>query len=264
MKTILETTGLFKNFTGKRGSSGTEVLAGIDMNINEGSFTCIAGPTGCGKTTLLRILAGLEKPSAGTIELEGVRADGPDARIGLVFQEFALFPWRNVLNNVTFGLELSGIQKKERIETAMHYISMVGLNGFENYYPAELSGGMKQRAAIARTLAARPKVLLMDEPFGSLDAQTRNAMQELLLKLWEETGVTVIFVTHNVDEAVFLGREVIGLTSRPACIKEVFDVPLEYPRDRTGNRFVEIRREILAYLAVELKNEEQPIYKRGV
>ncbi len=263
MKEIMKITGLFKSFPGRKGKPETDVLAGIDMIINEGRFTCIVGPTGCGKTTLLRIMAGLEKPSAGGVELEGEEIIKPDARIGLVFQEFALFPWRNVLNNVTFGLELGGMQKKERLETARYYLSMMGLSRFENHYPKELSGGMKQRVAIVRTLVTEPKVLLMDEPFGSLDAQTRNGMQELLLELCEETGVTVIFVTHNVDEAVFLGREVISLTARPASIKKKFELPLEYPRDRTGTQFVSIRREILAYLAGELKKNDLSLFKRG-
>ncbi len=252
METIMKSSGLFKSFPGRKGGQDIRVLNDIDLEIIKGGFTCIVGPTGCGKTTLLRILAGLEKCDAGNVELKGEAVLKPDPRIGLVFQEFALFPWRNVLYNVTFGLELAGVPKKERREIAFHYLSMLGLKGFEYHYPRELSGGMKQRVAIARTMVTKPQVLLMDEPFGSLDAQTRNAMQEFLLGLWEETGITVVFVTHNVDEAVFLGKEVIGLTDRPAGIKEVFEVPLKYPRDRTAGNFLDIRRQIIAYLSGEL------------
>lgn len=252
MSALMKISGLHKTFDARKGLPETKVLAGIDMDLAEGSFTCIVGPTGCGKTTLLRILAGLEKPSSGRVELAGEEVTGPGARIGLVFQEYALFPWRSVLGNVTFGLELSGMGKKERLERAGHYLAMVGMCGFENRYPKELSGGMKQRVAIARTLAVKPKVLLLDEPFASLDAQTRNLMQEFILELWARTGTTVIFVTHNVDEAVFLGTKVVGFSARPARIRETYPVSLELPRNRTGEPFNHIRRKILAYLSAEM------------
>ncbi len=259
-QTVMRIKSLSKTFPGRKGLSETEVLAGLDLKILPGKFVCIVGPTGCGKTTLLRILAGLETPSAGKVELGGEEVNGPTAEVGLVFQEFALFPWRNVLQNVTFGLELTRRNRREIVEEARHYLEMVGMSGAEKHYPRELSGGMKQKVAIARTLALQPRVLLMDEPFGSLDAQARNLMQEFLLGLQERTGVAVVFVTHNVDEAVFLGSEVIVFTARPAVIKKVYHVELAHPRCRTGDSFIDYRREILECLGEEIKTAEENIF----
>ncbi len=259
-QTVMRIKNLSKTFPGRKGLPETEVLAGLDFKILADKFVCIVGPTGCGKTTLLRILAGLETPSAGNVELGGEEVNGPNAEVGLVFQEFALFPWRNVLQNVTFGLELTRRNRREIIEEARHYLDMVGMSGVEKHYPRELSGGMKQKVAIARTLALQPRVILMDEPFGSLDAQARNLMQEFLLGLQERTGVAVVFVTHNVDEAVFLGSEVIVFTARPAVIKKVYHVELAHPRCRTGDNFIAYRREILECLGEEIKTAEENIF----
>ncbi len=257
MPPLLMLKELKKVFAATRGLPPVEVLAGVSLDLEKGSFTCVVGPSGCGKTTLLRIVAGLETASSGRVLLEGVEIEGPGARVGLVFQEFALFPWRTILGNVTFGLEVRGdLTAGERKARAEYYLELVGLRGFEKRYPREISGGMKQRVAIARTLVVQPHLLLMDEPFGSLDAQTRNAMQEFLVDLWLRTGITVLFVTHNVDEAVFLGERVVALTSRPCSVRHIYPVPLEYPRDRTATQFVEIRREILSYLAKESGADE--------
>jgi NitT/TauT family transport system ATP-binding protein len=227
-----------------------EVLDGVSLELQKGELACLLGPSGCGKTTLLRIVAGLEGADGGEVVLEGGEAGGKVSQVGMVFQQSALFPWRSALRNVSFGLEMRrGRGRKEAEERARELLRLVGLAGFERHYPRELSGGMLQRAAIARSLAVEPEVLLMDEPFGSLDAQARNSLQEFLVELWEKTGLTILFVTHNVDEAVFLGGRVFALTARPARVHRVYEIPLKRPRDRTSPGFVGIRREILAYLA---------------
>jgi NitT/TauT family transport system ATP-binding protein len=248
---LLEIRALSKSFVEKKTGQSLDVLAGLDLAIERGSLTCVVGPSGCGKTTLLRLIAGLEEPSGGEVLMEGLPVSGPAPDRGMVFQEYALFPWRTVLKNVTFGLTLADVPKAEARERAEKYIETVDLVGYENLYPRELSGGMKQRVAIARTLAVEPKVLLMDEPFASLDAQARNGMQEFLVDLWLKTGVTIVFVTHSVDEAVFLGQVIVGLSRRPARIVERVENPLPYPRDRTEAPFTELRRRILDYLVGE-------------
>ena len=249
--TVLEIRSLEKGFTEKVTGKRLEVLAGLDLRIAGGTMTCVVGPSGCGKTTLLRVVGGLEEPSAGEVLLEGRRVSGPGPERGMVFQEYALFPWRTAVKNVMFGLTVAGAPRGEAREKAERYLETVGLAGYENLYPRELSGGMKQRVAIARTLALEPKILLMDEPFASLDAQARNDMQEFLVKLWGRTGATIVFVTHSVDEAVFLGQEVIGLSRRPARVVERFVNPLPYPRERTGASFTELRKRILDFLVRE-------------
>ena len=196
---------------------GSQIVALEDINleVKNGEFISIIGPSGCGKTTLLRIIAGLEVASEGEVALDGEAIKEPGHHIGLVFQEYALIPWRNVIENVEFGLEIKRIPKIERRKKASEFIEFVGLKGFEQKFPKELSGGMKQRVAIARTLINQPKVLLMDEPFASVDSQTREQLQEFLLRLWSKTRVTVIFVTHNVEEAAFLGEKVVQLSPWP-------------------------------------------------
>jgi len=244
---------LSKTFPGKGVRESVHVLENIQQRIENGRFVSIIGPSGCGKTTLLRIIAGLEKASAGKVLLDGKELAQGTEEVGLVFQEYALFPWRTTLQNIEMGPEIKGVEKEKRRSKAMEYIKMFNLNGFENRYPRELSGGMKQRVAIARTLIMNPRVVLMDEPFGSLDSQTRNALQEFLLRIWGKRGDTIVFVTHNVDEAVFLSDQIIVLSKRPARIVKTFEVGLPRPRDRTGQECNEIRREVLKVLSEEIK-----------
>jgi NitT/TauT family transport system ATP-binding protein len=224
------------------------VFNDISFRVEDGQFLTIVGPSGCGKTTLLRIIAGLERPYKGQVLLDGRVIEDRDLSVGLVFQEYALFPWRTALGNIEFGLEVLNVKRKERRSEAMRYVQEFGLRGFEDKYPSELSGGMKQRVAIARTLITNPKVVLMDEPFGALDSQTRNRMQKFLLDVWSARKDTVVFVTHNVDEAVFLSDKVMVLSERPARILRTIAVDLPRPRNRTGQETNELRREILDLL----------------
>jgi NitT/TauT family transport system ATP-binding protein len=248
----LSLRGLSMTFKESKTGKVLEVLDGIDLDIEPGRLTCIVGPSGCGKTTLLRLIGGLEKPTAGEVLFEGEPVTGPGPERGMVFQEYALFPWRTVVKNVSFGLDIEGMGRDEARERADGFLETVGLTGHEDLYPRELSGGMKQRVAIARTLAVEPRILLMDEPFASLDAQTRNIMQEFLVGLWQRTGTTIVFVTHSVDEAVFLGQDIIGLSRRPARVVDRFENKLAHPRSRTTPGFIELRARILKYLTEEM------------
>ncbi len=252
----LELVGLSKTFYGRNESEAVHALGNIDYRIENGRFVTIVGPSGCGKTTLLRIIAGLEKASQGKVLLDGKEMVQGSEVVGMVFQEYALFPWRTTLQNIEMGLEIRGVEKEKRHLIAMEYVKQFGLSGFENRFPRELSGGMKQRVAIARTLIMNPRVVLMDEPFGSLDSQTRNGMQEFLLRIWQERGDTIIFVTHNVDEAVFLSDEILVLSRRPGRIIKRVEVEIPRPRDRTGEECNRIRRDILRVLEGEMKKEE--------
>ncbi len=247
----LEIIGLSKSFENRKTAETVHVLKNIHYQVDEGRFVSIIGPSGCGKTTLLRIIAGLEKPSSGKLLLEGDEISYEVDRIGLVFQEYALFPWRTTLENVEIGLEMMNVPKKARRIAAMDYIRSFGLADFENRYPHELSGGMQQRVAIARTLITDPKVVLMDEPFGSLDSQTRNNLQAFLLALWQKQKVTIIFVTHNVDEAVFLSDEVLVFSERPARLVDRFEVTASRPRERTSAACNQLRKRILDALEAE-------------
>lgn len=246
----LRVTNLTKYFNGASSGGRVEVLKDLSFTAEEGRFICIIGPSGCGKTTLLRIVSGLERPDSGRILLGDREVASVGGRIGYIFQESTLLPWRTVIKNVEFGLEMSGMAAKERKDKARAFLELVGLSAFEDFYPKELSGGMKQRAALAVSLIVEPRVLLMDEPFVALDSQTRNCMQEALLHVWERTRKTIVFVTHNVDEAVFLADEVICLTSRPSAVEKVLRVEVPRPRDRTSPEINNIRKEILSHLAV--------------
>jgi len=213
-----------KTFT-SRGSAVT-ALEGISLDVHSGEFLVIVGPSGCGKSTLLDLLAGLARPTSGQVLVDGVPVTGPGLDRGIVFQQYALLPWRTAQGNVEFGLEARGLPRRERTARAQEFLELVGLAGFADRYPHELSGGMKQRVAIARSLAFDPDVLLMDEPFAALDAQTRDGLQDELLRIWQRTGKTVVFITHGIDEAVYLGQRVAVMTSRPGRIKEIVDVRL--------------------------------------
>lgn len=229
----------------------TVALEDFTLNIKKNELISIVGPSGCGKTTLLRMIAGLLEPSSGEVLISGVKCEGPGPDRGMVFQDFALFPWRSVRRNVEFGLEVAGVPKEERRERALRYIKGVGLGGFEDHRVHELSGGMKQRVALARALITKPNVILMDEPFGSLDAQTRNIMQTELLRITDKTDATIIFVTHSVDEAVYISDRIVILTKRPAEVKEIVDIDLPRPRDRASPEFIKIRRHVLDQLENE-------------
>ena len=206
-------------------------LKDIDLEVRDKEFVAIVGPSGCGKTTCLRLVAGFDVPSSGKVLVDEAEITRPRPERAVVFQEFALFPWKTVAGNVAWGLEAQGFPRDKIEETVRSYLDMIGLSEFRNHYPAELSGGMKQRVALARVLAFNPEVLLMDEPFGALDAQTRESMQEELTRLWERTGKTIVFVTHDIDEAVYLGDRVVVLTARPGRIRE--EVKIDLPRPRS-------------------------------
>ncbi|MFU8767946.1 MAG: ABC transporter ATP-binding protein [Candidatus Methanoperedens sp.] len=225
----------------------------VNLEVNEGEFLCLLGPSGCGKTTVLRLAAGLDTPSNGEIFLDNKKITGANRECGFVFQEYALFPWRTVRGNIEFGPEVKGMQKEDVRQLSQHYIDLVGLTGFENHYPHELSGGMKQRVGIARAYANNPKLLLMDEPFGALDAQTRNIMQEELLRIWDKEHISALFVTHSVDEAVYLADRVVVMSARPGTVKEIFGINLPRPRVRTGPEANELRNSILKSLGAEIK-----------
>lgn len=205
-------------------------LNGISLDILEEEFICVVGPSGCGKSTLLNIIAGLLEPTSGCVYVDGKKVEGTGTERGVVFQQYALFPWLTVIKNVMFGLKLKGMSDQEARQVAMKYIRMVGLEEFVDAYPKELSGGMKQRVAIARAYAVQPEVLLMDEPFGALDAQTRTQLQTELLKTWEEEKKTCFFITHDVEEAIILGTKVIIMSARPGRIKKIVNIDLPYPR----------------------------------
>ncbi|UAL07109.1 MAG: ABC transporter ATP-binding protein [Candidatus Methanogranum gryphiswaldense] len=230
-----------------------EVVAidNFTLDVKKGELVSIVGPSGCGKTTILRAIAGLLEITEGSITIGGKECSGPGPDRGMVFQDFALFPWRTVRKNVEFGLEISNVPKEERHERAERYIKIVGLEKFVDARVHELSGGMKQRVGIARAFVNHPEVTLMDEPFGALDAQTRNIMQTQLLKILENTEQTIVFVTHSVDEALFLSDRVIMLTKRPAVIKEIIEPSWPRPRDRADPEFVAMRKHILEELEKE-------------
>lgn len=230
--TIENVSKLFPLRGAARKAAGSfTALQGITLDVQAGEFLSIVGPSGCGKSSLLDILAGLVRPSSGRVAIDGIEITGPSPDRSVIFQQYALLPWRTAIRNVEFGLEAQGISARERQAKARHFLQLVGLEGFDNHYPHELSGGMKQRVAIARSLACEPGVLLMDEPFAALDAQTRETLQDELLRIWEATKATIIFITHGIDEAVYLGQRVAVMGSRPGRIKAIVDIVLP---DRRG------------------------------
>jgi NitT/TauT family transport system ATP-binding protein len=244
----LVTQAINKSFFIGRSKETVKVLLDISFEAEDGQLVSIIGPSGCGKTTLLRIISGLEPATKGQIILDGTILEGRDPRIGLIFQESALFPWRTALQNIEFGLEILKTEKKVRHAAARGYLHVFGLKGFGDKYPDELSSGMKQRVAIARTLMPNPKVLLMDEPFSFLDSQTKFSMQDFLLNVWQEKKITIIFVTHNVEEAVFLSDKIIVLSEKPARVVKKIEVGLPRPRDRANSEACAIQRELLDLL----------------
>ena len=244
----LEIRNLFKSFADGQTGAATSVLEGIDLTVDSGSFVSIIGPSGCGKTTLLRIIAGLENATSGEILIHGQTPAEPWQQVGFVFQEYALFPWRRVWENIAFGLEMKGIPPAERRDRAFDFIKRFGLEGSHDRYPREISGGMKQRVALARTMITDPDIILMDEPFGALDSQTRSQMRGFLLDVWQQSHKTILFITHSIDEAVFLSRKVIGFSRRPATCSLELSIDLPYPRDVTTDDFNAYRRRILTFL----------------
>ncbi|CDM96080.1 MULTISPECIES: ABC transporter ATP-binding protein [Limnospira] len=225
----LHVSNLYKEFPNRRGS--ITALENINMHIEEGEFVCAVGASGSGKSTLLRAIAGLDVPTSGEILVDGIPVMGPGPDRGMVFQHYTLYPWMNVLENVTFGLKLHGFSRSQRRQQAAYYLDIVGLSQFARAFPKELSGGMKQRVAIARALACQPKILLMDEPFGALDVQTKEVMQQFLLQIWEQTRTTILMITHDVEEAVFLSQRIYILTAHPGKIQE--EVNISLPEKRT-------------------------------
>ncbi len=221
-----------------------DAVVDISMEVRDSEFLVILGPGRCGKSVLLNMIAGLEKPVDGRIMLDGEEVKGSDERIGMVFQKLALMPWKTVMENVEFGLKVKGVGKNERRAVAQKYIDLVGLHGFEKSYPSQLSGGMKQRVGIARAYTNSPEILLMDEPFGQLDAQTRYSMQDEIIRVWKSEKKTIIFVTINIEEALYLGDRIVLLSKQPATVKEIYNIDLPRPRDMLSHEFLELREKI--------------------
>ncbi len=246
----LELRSVCKTFKSRRGE--TQALRDIRLAVAPGEFVCLLGPSGCGKSTLLNIIAGLEKPDSGQVLMDGQPVDGPGRDRVVIFQEAALFPWLNVQDNVAFGLKAAGMPREERLDKAMQYLRLVHLGSFRRAFVHELSGGMKQRVALARALALEPQVLLMDEPFAALDAQTRDSLHDELQEIWAETGKTILFVTHNVREALVLGDRVLLMSARPGRIKSEFCCALPRPRHIEDHALVDAARSVLADLKEEV------------
>ena len=250
---LLSIQGVSRTFTSHKGTS-TQALLPVDFEVRENDFVTILGPSGCGKSTLLRLVAGLETPTSGEILLDGQRIEGPGADRGVVFQSYTLFPWLTVRQNICFGLHERAVAPARQKEISDHFIAKVGLRGFEEHLPKQLSGGMQQRVAIARALANDPKILLLDEPFGALDNQTRVLMQELLLGIWESARKTVLFVTHDIDESIFMANRVVVFSARPGRIKADIPVDLPHPRHytvKTSAAFMDLKARLTEEIRAE-------------
>jgi len=249
---LIDIRGLGVSFG--QGRTAVEALGGIDMTVRPGEFVSIIGPSGCGKSTLLNVVAGFIKASVGRVTLDGRPIDGPGADRGVVFQQYSLFPWRTVRANVEFGLKMKGVSKETRERSSRQLLAMSGLSAFEHLYPDQLSGGMKQRVGIVRALATGPQVLLMDEPFGALDAQTRVVMQQILTNMWQKLRISVLFITHDIDEAIFLSDRVFVMTARPGRLKAEIAVPLARPRRAemvTTREFLDLRGRLIELIREE-------------
>jgi ABC-type nitrate/sulfonate/bicarbonate transport system ATPase subunit len=254
MNNILSVRGVSRTFE-TAGQGATIALQATDLEVAENDFVTILGPSGCGKSTLLRIVAGLDHPSSGEVLLDGRRVSGPGPDRGMVFQSYTLFPWLTVLDNVCFGLRERGLPREQQLAVANDFLKKVGLTGFASHYPKQLSGGMQQRTALARALANNPRMLLMDEPFGALDHQTRELMQELLLGIWEAERKTVLFVTHDIDEAIFMASRVVVMSARPGRIKVDREVALAHPRRysvKTTPVFAALKAELTEQVRAEV------------
>jgi NitT/TauT family transport system ATP-binding protein len=252
----IEIDGLGKQFGPLR------VFENIDLTIGDREVVSIVGPSGCGKTTLLRCIDGLVRPDEGEVRIDGTRVTGPPRGVAVVFQHFGLFPWKTVYENVAYGLRLAGTSKKQIEESVPRYIELVGLSGFEKAYPYQLSGGMQQRTGLARALAIEPEVLLMDEPFASIDAQTREILQFELLRIWESRPTSMVFVTHSIEEAVLMGDRVVVLRGRPSSVYEVIETGLPRPRTRdvlSSPRFNEVREHVWSKLMQEAERAEREL-----
>jgi NitT/TauT family transport system ATP-binding protein len=260
-KESIALSGVFRSYANSRGSF-TPALQNIDLEIEQGEFVCIVGPSGCGKSTLLHLLAGLDRPTSGQVIVDGSPVRGPGTDRILLFQELGLFPWLTVRQNVEFGLKMAGAARDERRDRARHFLRMVHLSHFEDHYIHQLSGGMKQRVALARSLALQPKILLMDEPFAALDAQTRDMLHDELERLWKENAPTIVFVTHNVREAVRLGDRVLLMSFRPGRIKSQFQVKLPRPRHVEDPDVACLSKEILGQLREEIDRSFNAEYSR--
>jgi NitT/TauT family transport system ATP-binding protein len=260
-KESIALSGVFRSYANSRGSF-TPALQNIDLEIEQGEFVCIVGPSGCGKSTLLHLIAGLDRPTTGEIAVDGIPVKGPGTDRILLFQELGLFPWLTVRQNVEFGLKMAGVSPTERRDQARVFLRMVHLSHFEDHYIHQLSGGMKQRVALARSLALRPKILLMDEPFAALDAQTRDMLHDELERIWKETAPTIVFVTHNVREAVRLGDRVLLMSFRPGRIKSQFQINLQRPRHVEDSDVAYLSKEILGQLREEIDRSFSAEYSR--
>ncbi len=233
---------------------GTGVLSDITLEVDEGEFACVLGPSGCGKTTLIKCIAGIDSPSSGEITAAGKRVQGPSPERSVVFQNFALFPWLSAYKNVSFGLEIARKKKSDIEAIVQNVLKLVGLSGFEDHYPTQLSGGMRQRLGIARALAVDPKILLMDEPFGALDALTRSVLEREMVRIWKETGKTILFVTQNIDEAIMLADKIYLFTALPARLKKVFEPPHNQPRIYSEHPdLLELRDNIISLFKQEMR-----------